>query len=135
MVGRILAWTGGLVAVVSVVGLTAYFAKVGFKLTDTLGIIGAGLGISGLVVGMYGLVLTRRDATQRAAMGSSPGRTGTGRVSNRFTGGTVNGPLIMGRDISGPFYGGAQPKHPSESTQLDASSSAVPDVPLEGPGQ
>jgi hypothetical protein len=59
MTGRVLAWSGGVVAVVSAVVLVVYFVVAGFHLIDTLGVIGAVVGIAGLVLAVYGIVITR----------------------------------------------------------------------------
>ncbi|MEU4825112.1 NB-ARC domain-containing protein [Actinomadura sp. NPDC023710] len=60
MTGRVLTWAGGLIAAVSVIGLIVYFAVKGFHWGDTVGVIGAGVGIAGLVMAVYGMIVARR---------------------------------------------------------------------------
>jgi hypothetical protein len=68
MGGRVLAWIGAGVLILSAAGLAAYFAVVGLGQADKLGsAIGAIVGVAGLGVTVYGLVLTRREAAQQNA--------------------------------------------------------------------
>ncbi|WP_141575929.1 hypothetical protein [Actinomadura sp. WMMA1423] len=60
MTGRVLTWAGGLIAAVSVIGLIVYFAVKGFHWGDTIGVIGAVVGIAGLVMAVYGMSVARR---------------------------------------------------------------------------
>jgi hypothetical protein len=61
MTGRALAWTGGLVTAAAVAGLWWYWNRVGFRLNDALGWIGAVVGVAGLVAALYGLKTDRRN--------------------------------------------------------------------------
>jgi hypothetical protein len=65
MTGRILTWTGGLIAAASAIGLIVYFAVRGFHWVDVVGVIGAVVGIAGLVLAVYGMILARRAPHER----------------------------------------------------------------------
>ncbi|WP_067467592.1 hypothetical protein [Actinomadura macra] len=69
MTGRGAIWAGGLVAVAAVVGLGVYFAVAGFRLVDTVGIVGAVLGIAGMAMAIRAIIVERR----RAEGGERPG--------------------------------------------------------------
>lgn len=107
MVGRLLVWGGGLVAVAAAAWLGVYFYLEGFKPTDTVGVIGAIAGVAGLAVAVYGAVLAGRSSTPEAPATKST--TGSGSTRNKISGGTFHGPVTQGRDISGPTFSGFAP--------------------------
>lgn len=106
MVGRVLVWGGGLVAVAATTWLGVYFYLEGFKPTEALGVIGAVVGVAGLAVTVYGVVLARRGSSLERTEHGSPTRSGSTR--NKISGGgTFYGPVVQGRDISGPIFNGS----------------------------
>jgi hypothetical protein len=90
MRGRVLAWTGGAVAVAAAVGLVAYVAVAGLDQANKLaGVAGVLIGLAGLLLSAYGMVLDRR-----AEPVGPPG-------GQHVTGSTVGGDLTQVKDVTG----------------------------------
>lgn len=89
MAGRVLTWVGGLVTVVAALWLAWYWGRVGVRLADVLGWIGAVVGVVGLAVAVYGLVLARR----------APGSAGSRSQSSAAASGERS--IAIGGDNSG----------------------------------
>lgn len=95
MSGRVLAWAGVAVAVVAAVVLAVFWLVQGLEQAGWLaGVLSAFAALAAFV-----MALPLRPHTSAAA------------TSNTFSGGTNAGPLVMGRDISGPVtsYGAPAP--------------------------
>jgi hypothetical protein len=61
MTGRAVVWGGGLLALAALAGLGVYFNRVGLDEADKLSsVIGAFVGLLGLGLAAYGIVLSRR---------------------------------------------------------------------------
>ncbi|WUH98910.1 hypothetical protein OHR68_36270 [Spirillospora sp. NBC_00431] len=107
MTGRLTTWSGGLIVAAAVVGLGAYFAVAGFRLNDTVGVIGSGVGIAGLGLAVYGRATDRRGGTDQKP--PPPGRNsaeflGQNNVVNQATGNQyINQPItIVGSPADAP---------------------------------
>ncbi|WP_433154517.1 hypothetical protein ACQPZ8_23605 [Actinomadura nitritigenes] len=96
MSGRVLAWAGVAVAVVAAVVLAVFWLVQGLEQAGWLaGVLSAFAALAAFV-----MALPLRPHPSAAAM------------SNTFSGGTNAGPLVMGRDISGPVTSGPPPPTP-----------------------
>ncbi|WP_433251735.1 hypothetical protein [Actinomadura nitritigenes] len=96
MSGRVLAWAGVAVAVVAAVVLAVFWLVQGLEQAGWLaGVLSAFAALAAFV-----MALPLRPHPSAAA------------TSNTFSGGTNAGPLVMGRDISGPVTSGPPPPTP-----------------------
>lgn len=96
MSGRVLAWAGVAVAVVAAVVLAVFWLVQGLEQAGWLaGVLSAFAALAAFV-----MALPLRPHTSAAA------------TSNTFSGGTNVGPLVMGRDISGPVTSGSPASTP-----------------------
>ncbi|MBO4272431.1 hypothetical protein [Microbispora triticiradicis] len=142
MRGRVLTWAGGIAALGAGAALVVYLSSVGLDDADKLAsVIGLFVGLVSLAVGVWGLLLTRREhartpasgtgatgnaAANRAAAGTGT-RTGTGtetgRVSsgvhNEISGGTFHGPVVQGHTVTGPAVSGPGQAAPRERERKD----------------
>ncbi|WUH98301.1 peptidase inhibitor family I36 protein [Spirillospora sp. NBC_00431] len=64
----------------AVVGLGAYFAVAGFRLNDTVGVVGAVVGIAGLGLAVYGMAADRHGTTDEKK--PTPGKENAGVPEN-----------------------------------------------------
>lgn len=138
MRGRVLTWAGGITALGAGAALVVYLSSVGLDDADKLAsVIGLFVGLVSLAVGVWGLLLTRREHARTPASGTgAPGngaangaaagtgtRTETGRVSsgvhNEISGGTFHGPVVQGHTITGPAVSGPGPVAPRERERKD----------------
>ncbi|WP_182879049.1 hypothetical protein [Microbispora sp. H10949] len=146
MRGRVLTWAGGIAALVAGAALAVYLSSVGLDDADKLAsVIGLFVGLVSLAVGVWGLLLTRREHARTPASGKgAPGndaanraaaatgtRTGTGTetgtetgtvssgVHNEISGGTFHGPVVQGHTITGPAVSGPGPAAPRERERKD----------------
>jgi hypothetical protein len=82
MRGGVRAWAGGVAVAAAVVGLGVYFAVAGLgKASELAGVVGAFIGLAGLVVSVYGVRQAHRDASPLSAAG------GQSVTRSRATGG------------------------------------------------
>ena len=110
-----LAWAGGAVAVAAVAGLGVYFAVAGLDKADKLAsVAGTFIGLAGLVVSVYGIFQTRREAPGSSAAGSGQSVTGS----------TVAGGVTQVKGVTGSVRIGGVPTH--SSTAPPASAPAAP---------
>jgi hypothetical protein len=105
MTERALVWVGGTIAVAAATALGTYFTVVGLDKADKLAsVVGAFVGFAGLVLSTYGLVSMRRDASPPSPAEPPISQRGAkpeqGQTHNTFSGGTVHGSVIMGRDVT-----------------------------------
>ncbi|MEV7969366.1 hypothetical protein AB0O34_25770 [Sphaerisporangium sp. NPDC088356] len=123
MSGRVLKWAGGALFAGAAITMGVYFARVGLDDADrSASVIGAFIGLAGLVLALCGTFGTRRTGraqappepmTRVAPGGTPPGdQNGTGRVRNEITGGTFHAPVIQGRDMRGVAPGAPTPQSP-----------------------
>ncbi|TQS31031.1 hypothetical protein [Microbispora sp. KK1-11] len=131
---RVLTWAGGIAAVGAGSALAVYLSTVGLDKADKLAsVIGLFVGLAGLGVGVWGLLLTRRQetaptpASDAGRMNNAVGnavdnavhRDVRAAVHNEISGGTIYGPVIQGHTISGPFVSGPRPSAPDERAGKD----------------
>lgn len=105
MTGRVLVWVGGVVAVACAAGLLVYFVVVGLDEADKLAsVIGAFVGLAGLALAGYGIVVARRGTPPPSGPHEQLSRpdlqAGAGDTHNEVSDSTVHGPLFMGRDMN-----------------------------------
>lgn len=121
MAGRLLKWSGGLIVAAAVVGLVAYLAVAGFRLNDTVGIIGAGVGIAGLALAVCGMAADRRGGTggkpstpgkdKAGAANNSAGISGQNNVVNQSSGDQfINQPITFVGGLVGPPHSPPSPQ-------------------------
>lgn len=97
----IAGWVAAVVAGLVTAGVGVFFAVIGVEDADQWsGILGLFVGVAGLVVAVYGAVLTRRSMTSAPA---SP--TGGEAVHNTISGGTFRQSTVQARDIDGLSIG------------------------------
>jgi drug/metabolite transporter (DMT)-like permease len=93
MTVRVVAWLGGVLFVLAMVSLGGYFAAVGLDEADKVAsVIGAFVGLVGLVLAGYGTVLARRGTPSPPQPGPSAGAALGARIQQNSpsSGGTVN---------------------------------------------
>ncbi|WP_141577943.1 hypothetical protein [Actinomadura sp. WMMA1423] len=86
MTGRALTWAGGIIAAASAIWLIVYFAVKGFHWDDTIGVIGAVVGITGLVLAVAGGLRARRSPEGDNATNSGIVSTGGGATNTQIQG-------------------------------------------------
>lgn len=74
MTRGLFVWVGASIMVAAAVGMAAYWGRVGFRLDDTLGWVGATVGVAGLALAVFGAVASRRSDHQADRDGSSSRR-------------------------------------------------------------
>ncbi|WP_182897168.1 hypothetical protein [Microbispora sp. H10830] len=137
---RVLTWAGGIAALGAGSALAVYLSMVGLDKADKLAsVIGLFVGLAGLVVGVWGLLLTRQEPPAPAsgagavdnpvdnpvdspvdnAVDSAVNRAVRAAVHNEISGGTIHGPVIQGHTISGPVVSGPRPAVPDEHAGKD----------------
>ncbi|MEU6413917.1 hypothetical protein [Microbispora sp. NPDC046933] len=130
---RVLTWAGGIAALGAGTALAVYLSSVGLEKADKLAsVIGLFVGLAGLAVGVWGLLLTHRQEAHAptsgaataatAATAGTTGTTGSGvrtTIHNEISGGTFHGPVIQGRTITGPVVPGRRPATPDERAGKD----------------
>ncbi|WP_161627981.1 hypothetical protein [Microbispora catharanthi] len=125
---RVLTWAGGIAALGAGSALAVYLSMVGLDKADKLAsVIGLFVGLAGLVVGVWGLLLTRQEPPAPAsgagtvdnAVDSAVNRDVRAAVHNEISGGTIHGPVIQGHTISGPVVSGPRPAVPDERAGKD----------------
>lgn len=96
-------WVGACAIGVTLAGLGGYFAAIGLDEADRLAsVVGSLVGIAGLGLSGYGLLLTRRVPSGPSGETASTPRPDDGGVTNTISG-TVHGPVFQGRDVTGPI--------------------------------
>ncbi|MGI5159544.1 hypothetical protein [Microbispora sp. CA-102843] len=118
---RVLTWAGGIAALGAGSALAVYLSSVGLDKADKLAsVIGLFVGLAGLGVGVWGLLLARRQEAHAPASGAGAvsGDVRTA-VHNEISGGTIHGPVIQGHTITGPVVSGPRPAVPDERAGKD----------------
>ncbi|XVQ88878.1 hypothetical protein ACQP2K_16110 [Microbispora siamensis] len=96
---RVLLLAGGIAALGGGSVLAVYLSSVGLDKADKLAsVIGLFVGLAGLAVGVWGLLLTRRQEAHAPA--NAPG-TVSHEVHNEISGGTIHGPVVQGHTVQG----------------------------------
>jgi hypothetical protein len=97
MTGRDVGVAALVVAGLAAVGLGVFFAVAGLDDADKLAsVIGVFVGLVGLGLSVYGIVLARRPPPSPGPI--APGGTAAGSSHNEFTGGTARD-VYMARDL------------------------------------
>ncbi len=113
---RVLTWAGGIAALGAGSALAVYLSTVGLDKADKLAsVIGLFVGLAGLGVGVWGLLLDRRQEPAPAPTH----RDVQAAVHNEISGGTIHGPVIQGHTINGPVVSGPRPAAPDERAGKD----------------
>ncbi|MBA9005141.1 hypothetical protein [Thermomonospora cellulosilytica] len=121
MTGRALGWTGGIVAVAASAGLAVHFAVVGLDKADKLAsAIGVFVGLAGLVLGGFGLVMSHRQARTGAADGQS------------VTGTRVGGGIAQVRNVRGNVRLRPAPSAPAAGDPAAAAPDPTAPRPASG---
>jgi hypothetical protein len=118
MSSRVAKWTGGVLGIAAGVGLVVYFVVVGLDKADKLAsVIGVFLGLAGIALASYGVVVDRALPGSTSVSTSAPPAPidppgGAGRVHNEISGGIVHGLVIqagsvgpVGFDVPSTAYG------------------------------
>ncbi|MBB2746154.1 UNVERIFIED_ORG: hypothetical protein FHR35_006017 [Microbispora rosea subsp. rosea] len=133
---RVLTWAGGIAALGAGSALAVYLSMVGLDKADKLAsVIGLFVGLAGLVVGVWGVLLTRQeppapasgagtvdnavDNAADSAVDKAVDRDVRAAVHNEISGGKIHGPVIQGHTISGPVVSGPRPAVPDERAGKD----------------
>jgi hypothetical protein len=111
---------GGALAVIAAIAMGVYFTAVGLDEADKIAsAIGAFIGLAGLVLAIYGTVRARR--LERVPQQPSAAQRAGGAVHNEIHGGTLQGPVIQGRDFGQVTLGFPPPSAPpSDSPDTSA---------------
>lgn len=100
----VLTWVGACAIGVTLAGLGGCFVVIGLDEADRLAsVVGSLVGVVGLGLSGYGLLLTRRAPGGPSGEAGSTPRPDGGGVTNTISGGTVHGPVFQGRDVTGPI--------------------------------
>lgn len=97
MTGRTLAWTGGAVTSVATAGLITYFAAVGLDEANKIAsVISAIIGLAGLAVAVYGVLVAHRSPPQPVIAPAAPTAASGG---HSVTDSEIGGDNIMIGDV------------------------------------
>ncbi|GAA2437426.1 hypothetical protein GCM10010191_60380 [Actinomadura vinacea] len=92
MNSRLCILSGAGILIASLLGLAVYWGQVGFRMGDTLGWVGAALGIAGLILAIYGIVAgdKRGSSEDPARVEMNAEASGEGRVYQAGRDQTIN---------------------------------------------
>jgi hypothetical protein len=97
MSARVAKWVGGALTTISVIGLGAYFARVGLDKADKIAsVTGAFIGLAGLALTIYGIVT---GSPSQARQQPTPATRTSGAVHSEIHEGTFHSPVFQGRDF------------------------------------
>ncbi|GAA2165344.1 hypothetical protein [Actinomadura napierensis] len=138
MTRGVLAWGGAVIAAGSAIWLVGYFVVAGFHPADTLAVIGAVVGITGVVLAVAGLVTGRRGGQSVTGSGVGGGlaqvRGGKNvRIHRRgryFGAGAPAAPVPDGQPVPPPAEGGQSVTGSQIAGPVDQVDGASGDVEL-----
>jgi len=111
MTARVLAWTGGVVAVMAAAGLGAYLGVVGLGMANEVAsVASAFVGLAALGVAVYGVVRAHQDAVTAGSAGPRDGQSVTNSTVGRVTQVKgVTGNVHLGASSSEPQFPSCAP--------------------------